>query len=219
MFAIQTAVARAALAAPTTRHAMPRGKRALDVTLTLLGLLAIWPLFVAAALAIRITSPGPVFFVQERVGREGRRFRMMKFRSMYRDAEARREGVLAHSDREGLCFKSRSDPRVTPVGRVLRRLSIDELPQLFNVLKGDMSLVGPRPALPEEVAAYPATAMERLAVTPGITGLWQISGRADVGFDDMVALDIDYVRNHGFRRDLMILLRTVRVVTSGRGAY
>jgi lipopolysaccharide/colanic/teichoic acid biosynthesis glycosyltransferase len=203
-------------AAPGPRMAW---KRPLDIALVLIGLPAFLPFFLLIALAIKLTSPGPVFFVQTRVGRNGRRFGMVKFRSMYRDAEARRAALLAQSDRAGLCFKSRNDPRITPVGRIIRRLSLDELPQLINVLRGDMSLVGPRPALPEEVAAYPARAMGRLAAPPGITGLWQVSGRADIGFEDMIELDLAYVRDASLATDLSILARTVGAVVSGRGAY
>lgn len=196
-----------------------RLKRAMDVALVLLAVPVLLPLFLLVALAVRLDSPGPVFFVQTRVGQGGRRFGMVKFRSMVPDAEARRAAVLAQSDREGLCFKAKDDPRITRVGHILRRTSMDELPQLWNVLRGEMSLVGPRPALPEEVAAYPAPALERLAVLPGITGPWQVAGRADLGFDDMVALDIGYVRGGGVLTDLRLLLATVRAVTSGRGAY
>ena len=177
------------------------------------------PVFAVIALAIKLTSPGPVFFVQTRVGLGGRPFGMVKFRSMVVDAETRRAAVLGSSDRAGLCFKAKDDPRITPVGRILRRASLDELPQLWNVVTGEMSLVGPRPALPEEVAAYPLAAMERLSVLPGITGAWQVAGRADLGFDEMVALDLDYARNAGLATDLKLLAQTVRAVASGRGAY
>ena len=194
-------------------------KRPLDLALTLPGLIALLPVFLIVALAIKLTSPGPVFFVQTRVGLLGKTFGILKFRSMYQDAEARRAAVLATSDREGLCFKSRNDPRITPIGRFLRRFSIDELPQLFNVVKGDMSLVGPRPALPEEVENYPLAALERLAVLPGITGVWQVSGRAEIGFDEMVELDIGYVRQGGLFSDLSILARTAGAVIGGRGAF
>ena len=204
-------------AAPARAH--PQWKRPLDVTLTLTGLLLIWPLLLATALAVRLSSPGPVFFVQTRIGLNGERFGMIKFRSMYVDAEARRAALLAQSDRDGICFKSRHDPRITPVGRVLRRFSLDELPQVFNVLKGEMSLVGPRPALPEEVRAYPPRALGRLRVLPGITGLWQVSGRADIGFDDMITLDLAYAADDRLRTDLGILLRTVFAVIGGKGAY
>ena len=199
--------------------ATPSAKRIMDVALVLLGLLAIWPLLVFVAIAIKLDSRGPVFFVQSRVGEDGRLFGMVKFRSMVANAETLLAAVAAQSDRDGICFKAKDDPRITRVGRFLRRTSLDELPQLFNVAIGQMSLVGPRPALPIEMAAYPAHAMERLNVLPGITGLWQVSGRADLSFDDMVALDLDYVRNHGVRRDIGILWRTVGVVLSGRGAY
>ena len=196
-----------------------RAKRAFDVTVTLLALLALWPVLALIALAVRINSRGPAFFVQTRIGQDGARFGMVKFRSMYADAEALRAALLATSDRDGLCFKMKDDPRVTPLGRFLRRSSLDELPQLFNVLWGDMSLVGPRPALPQEVAAYPEHAMGRLAVLPGITGVWQVSGRAEVSFDDMVAMDIAYANRPTVAGDLAILARTVGVVLTGRGAY
>lgn len=198
---------------------VPGWKRPLDLCLVTAGLFVLWPLLLAIALAVRCSGPGPVFFVQTRIGRNGQPFGMIKFRSMHADAEARRAALLAQSDREGICFKSRNDPRITRVGRVLRRLSLDELPQLFNVLRGEMSLVGPRPALPEEVRAYPAHALERLTALPGITGVWQVSGRAEVGFDEMVKMDIAYARDGRLSLDLAILLRTVRAVLSGHGAY
>lgn len=201
------------------RGRQPHWKRALDLALVVPGLVMLAPLFLCIALAIRLTSPGPVFFRQTRIGRGGVPFRMIKFRSMRPDAEAMRASVLASSDREGLCFKARRDPRITPVGRVLRRLSLDELPQLWNVLRGEMSLVGPRPALPEEVAAYPARAFGRLAVLPGITGPWQVSGRAEIGFDAMVELDLDYAARLSPGRDLALLAATAGAVLSGRGAY
>jgi lipopolysaccharide/colanic/teichoic acid biosynthesis glycosyltransferase len=174
---------------------------------------------VLIALAIKATSQGPVLFKQTRIGQGGRPFRMLKFRSMYIDAEARRAELLDRSDRDGVCFKSRHDPRVTAVGRLLRRTSLDELPQLVNVLKGDMSLIGPRPALPEEVAAYPPAALERLSVPAGISGLWQVSGRAEIGFEEMVELDIAYARNATVMTDIKLLLRTTTAVVTGRGAY
>jgi len=194
-------------------------KRSMDIVLSSLILLAIWPVLLVIGLAVAVTSAGPVFFVQTRVGLNGTTFRMIKFRSMYRDAEARRAEMLALSDREGLCLKLRKDPRITPVGRVLRRWSLDELPQVFNVLKGDMSLVGPRPALVEEVRAYPEHAHLRHRVRPGITGFWQVSGRADVSFDDMIGLDLAYVREASVLTDLGVMLRTVGAVASGKGAY
>lgn len=194
-------------------------KRLFDIVLTLLIMAVLWPILLCVALAVRLTSPGPIFFVQRRIGLDGASFGMIKFRSMYRDAEARRGAMLALSDREGICLKLKNDPRVTPVGRVLRRWSLDELPQLFNVLLGDMSLVGPRPALPEEVAAYPDRAHARHRVLPGITGFWQVSGRADLSFDHMIDLDLAYVRQVSVMTDLAVMLRTFRAVVKGQGAY
>ncbi len=202
------------------RHGAPSGKRVLDLTLILLALPVLLPVFALLALLVRVTSRGPVFFVQTRIGRGGVPFGMVKFRSMVPEAEALRAGLLAQSDREGLCFKSRGDPRVTGFGRFLRRSSLDELPQLINVWKGEMSLVGPRPALPEEVAAYPARACRRLEAVPGITGPWQVAGRAELGFDEMVTLDLAYIDGaRGLRGDLALLAQTLRAVISGRGAY
>jgi lipopolysaccharide/colanic/teichoic acid biosynthesis glycosyltransferase len=144
---------------------------------------------------------------------------MIKFRSMVTDAEALRDNVLAHSDREGICFKSKTDPRITRVGRFIRRASIDELPQILNVLRGQMAIVGPRPALPSEVDAYPRRAFGRLAVKPGITGVWQVSGRADVGFDQMVELDLAYASSRGILLDLIIIVMTFRAIMTGHGAH
>ena len=194
-------------------------KRVLDLTIASVAALVLSPLLLTTAAAIRLESPGPVFFMQTRVGQNGRPFRILKFRSMYRDAEARRAQLLAQSDRDGVCFKAKQDPRITRIGRWLRRFSIDELPQLFNVLKGEMSLVGPRPALPEEVAAYPVRALGRLEAKPGLTGIWQVSGRADVGFDKMIDMDLAYVRSRSIWLDLALLALTGRAVVSGRGAY
>jgi exopolysaccharide production protein ExoY len=195
------------------------GKRIFDIFVALAMLALTWPLFLAIALAVKLTSPGPIFFVQRRVGRGGRRFAMVKFRSMYLDAEKRRSEIIAKSDRSGICIKLKRDPRITPVGRVLRRWSLDELPQIFNVLTGDMSIVGPRPALEEEVAAYPPHAHRRHDVAPGITGLWQVSGRADIGFNEMIQLDLEYLRRSSIQFDALILFRTVGVVLTGKGAY
>ncbi|MDF1801675.1 WecB/TagA/CpsF family glycosyltransferase [Thalassovita sp.] len=211
--------------ARAARHALPRpfgpafAKRAMDITLSLTAVTALLPVLALIGLAIKLDSRGPVFFSQERVGHRGRRFRMMKFRSMHVDAEARRAEVLNTSDRTGICFKSRQDPRITRVGRLLRRTSLDELPQILNILLGQMSIVGPRPALPQEVAAYPEPALERLSVRPGLTGLWQVSGRADIGFDKMVDMDIAYARSRSILLDTLLILLTFRSVFSGRGAY
>lgn len=195
------------------------GKRAFDLVLILLSLPILIPVVALLALAVKLGSKGSVFFVQERVGKKGQRFRMVKFRSMYPDAEQRRAALLGSSERSGLCFKHRNDPRVTPIGRFLRRTSLDELPQLWNVFCGDMSLVGPRPALPEEVAKYSPRAMERLNGLPGLTGLWQVSGRADIGFDQMVEMDIAYLRGAGIVTDAKLIWRTFGAVFSARGAY
>jgi exopolysaccharide biosynthesis WecB/TagA/CpsF family protein len=194
-------------------------RRFLDVTVAGSALVLLSPLLALTALAIKADSRGPVLFSQTRVGRDGKEFRIFKFRSMTTDAETRRAALLASSDREGVCFKSRHDPRVTRVGRFIRRFSIDELPQILNVLRGEMAIVGPRPALPCEVAAYPARALGRLAVKPGITGVWQVSGRATIGFDQMVEMDLSYADSRTLMLDLILILKTFGAVTSGRGAY
>src|SRR3989440_2323416 len=185
--------------------------------LTLLVLLT--PVLAGIALAVRLTSPGPVLFRQVRVGKDGREFVMYKFRTMYADAPARLAEVPHLTDYDDVLFKMRDDPRITRVGRWLRRFSLDELPQLANVLRGQMSLVGPRPPLPEEVAAYPADMRRRLAVRPGLTGLWQVSGRSDLPFEEAVKLDLRYVENWSFSLDLVILLRTLSAVCRATGAY
>ena len=195
-------------------------KRCLDAGLAALGLLALAPLFPLLALAIRLDSRGPVLFSQTRVGEGGREFRCWKLRSMYVDAEAHKQELEANNEMEGgVTFKIKRDPRITRVGRFIRKASIDELPQLWNVLNGDMSLVGPRPAVPGEVAKYTPYERGRLQVKPGITCLWQVSGRSDLPFDQQVALDIQYARLRSFRVDLEILLRTVPAVLFARGAY
>lgn len=194
-------------------------KRATDLVFTTVGLLAVSPLLLAVALAVKLDSPGPVFYRQQRVGKDGRRFWMLKFRSMRQDADRLLAELKAKNEAVGPLFKMRQDPRVTRVGRVLRRLSLDELPQLFNVLKGEMSLVGPRPPLPSEVAEYEDWQFGRLRAVPGITGLWQVSGRSEVPFRDMVRLDLHYIRSWSFGLDVEILLRTVPAVLSSRGAY
>jgi exopolysaccharide biosynthesis polyprenyl glycosylphosphotransferase len=177
------------------------------------------PLLIAVAIAIRLDSPGPVLFRQVRVGLHGREFTMVKFRSMCADAPALLSALRTSNDSDGVLFKMRDDPRVTRVGRWLRRFSVDELPQLFNVLRGHMSLVGPRPPLPEEVAAYPDDLHRRLAVRPGMTGLWQVSGRSDLPWEEAVRLDLRYVENWTLTLDLVILLRTLSAVTRSSGAY
>ncbi|BBH64815.1 exopolysaccharide biosynthesis polyprenyl glycosylphosphotransferase [Actinoplanes sp. OR16] len=177
------------------------------------------PVLVTVALCVGLTSRGPVLFRQVRVGRDGRQFRIFKFRSMYLDAEARLGDLRHLNEHDGVLFKMRDDPRVTPVGRWLRRFSLDELPQLINVLLGQMSLVGPRPPLPTEVAAYADDVRRRLAVKPGMTGLWQVSGRSDLSWEEAVRLDLRYVENWSLSLDLVILLRTVTAVVRSSGAY
>ena len=194
-------------------------KRPLDILVALAAIIVLSPVFLITVALVGLTSKGGIFFRQTRVGKDGKRFGMLKFRSMYQDAEVRRAALLGQSDRDGTTFKMKNDPRITPFGRFIRRASIDELPQLFNVLKGDMSLVGPRPALPSEVAAYPVYALERLNALPGITGVWQISGRADVSFDQMIDMDLAYVRGATLTIDLMILWGTLGAVLTARGAY
>ncbi|MFG1907855.1 sugar transferase [Kribbella sp. NPDC048928] len=177
------------------------------------------PLLAGLALAVKLTSAGPVLFRQQRVGRGGVEFTMLKYRSMYVDAEQRLSDLYALSDGNGVIFKMRNDPRMTPLGRWIRRFSLDELPQLFNVLRGDMSLVGPRPPLAEEVALYAADDSRRMLVKPGMTGLWQVSGRSDLSWDESVRLDLRYVDNWSMTLDLLILWKTVRAVIYGAGAY
>ena len=205
-------------------HAELRGarrlaKQAFDHVAAAAALLALTPLLLAVMLAIRLDSPGPAIFRQERVGRGDRRFVLLKLRTMRVDAETRRDSLAALNDSDGVLFKLREDPRVTRLGRWLRRYSIDELPQLVNVLLGQMSLVGPRPPLPHEVESYPADLRRRLAVKPGLTGLWQVSGRSDLPWEEAVRLDLQYVENWSLMLDLSILWRTTRAVLSRAGAY
>lgn len=184
-----------------------------------LALVLLAPLFLVLSLAIRHESTGPAIFRQVRVGRDGQRFTMLKFRTMAGDAEEQGRNLLALNDADGPLFKLRTDPRVTPLGRVLRTYSLDELPQLWNVVRGQMSLVGPRPGLPAEVSKYDADTMRRLAVKPGITGLWQVSGRSDLTWSEAVRLDLRYVDNWSITQDLLIIFRTFRAVVNHRGAY
>ncbi len=197
----------------------PRLKRALDLGGALALLLATGLLLAVIALAIKLEDGGPVFFRQMRVGRHGRLFVMHKFRSMVPNAEALKTRLLAQNEmRDGILFKIRKDPRVTRVGRLLRKTSLDELPQLLNIVRGEMSLVGPRPPVPSEVALYDPAHRRRLAVTPGITCLWQISGRNNIDFPGQVRLDVEYIERQTLGLDLAILLRTIPAVLSGRGA-
>ncbi|MFI6518309.1 sugar transferase [Spirillospora sp. NPDC050679] len=190
-----------------------------DRTGALAGLLVLSPLLLAVAVLIKVTDRGPVLFRQVRVGRGGREFTVFKFRTMVEDAEARKVELLVDNENDGVLFKIRHDPRVTPIGRWLRRYSLDELPQLLNVVRGDMSLVGPRPPLPEEVAQYGGDVYRRLVVKPGLTGLWQVSGRSDLSWDESVRLDLRYVDNWSLALDLQIMWKTWSAVFRGSGAY
>ncbi|MFD0685157.1 sugar transferase [Actinomadura fibrosa] len=190
-----------------------------DRTAALAGLVLLSPLLAVVAVLIKATSAGPVMFRQVRVGRGGREFTVYKFRTMVRDAEARKKALLERNETDGALFKIREDPRVTRVGRWLRRYSLDELPQLFNVVRGDMSLVGPRPPLPEEVAQYGGDVYRRLVVKPGLTGLWQVSGRSDLTWEESVRLDLRYVDNWSLALDLQIMWKTWSAVFRGSGAY
>jgi len=193
-------------------------KRGLDVAGALAVLLVTLPVWMIVALAIKLDSPGPIFFIQPRCGRYGRTFPFLKFRTMVTDAEARKAGLRAQNEKSGPVFKMQRDPRVTRVGRILRKYSIDELPQLLNVVAGHMSLVGPRPPVPAEVEKYELDHRGRLSMRPGITCLWQVSGRNEIEFEDWVKLDIEYVERWSLLLDLQILLATFPAVISGRGA-
>ncbi|MDB6002935.1 MAG: wcaJ [Rhizobacter sp.] len=194
-------------------------KDLVDRTAAVLGLLVLAPVLLGLAGAVRVTSPGPVFFRQERIGHRGQKFTMLKFRSMVQGAHNMVEDLAADSDGNGVLFKKRDDPRVTRVGKVLRRYSLDELPQLINVARGDMSLVGPRPPLGSEVERYGLDMRRRFLVKPGLTGLWQVSGRSDLSWDDSVRTDVRYVENWSLAFDFMILCKTLGAVVRGSGAY
>jgi len=194
-------------------------KSVLDRILAGVLLLIASPVLLAAAIAVRLDDRGAAFFRQIRIGEGGVPFTIWKLRTMYADADERRLALLASTDRDGPMFKMRLDPRITRVGRLLRRMSLDELPQLFNVVRGDMSLVGPRPPLPSEVETYHDAVTRRLLVRPGLTGLWQVSGRADLSWEESIHLDLRYVDNWSFAMDAQILWRTVRAVLGGKGAY
>ncbi|AAT61146.1 MULTISPECIES: sugar transferase [Bacillus cereus group] len=195
-------------------------KRCLDFVGALCGLIFLFPVFFIVAVLIKYEDPnGPVFFKQIRVGKNGRDFYMYKFRSMVTDAEERLEDLLHQNEVSGAMFKMKDDPRVTKIGKFIRRTSIDELPQLINVLKGEMSLVGPRPPLPREVQEYTNYDRQRLMVKPGCTGIWQISGRSSLSFTEMVELDIEYIINRSLILDLKIIIKTVRVMLFDKNAY
>jgi lipopolysaccharide/colanic/teichoic acid biosynthesis glycosyltransferase len=199
----------------------PYVRRSIDVVATGFGLLLLFPMLAIAALAVKLTSKGPIFFPQERIAENGRRFKMWKFRTMVVNADALKDKLAAQNKNatDGVRFKMVADPRITPVGRILRKFSIDELPQLFNVLKGDMTLLGPRPPVWREVALYSKRALRRLEVKPGLTCLWQVRGRSDLSFEQQVELDIEYIDRVKPSEEVRILLETVPAVVTGRGAY
>lgn len=201
------------------RYVYRLGKRVFDFTASLLALIPLSIVFIVIALLIKLDDHGPVFFTQTRVGRHGKEFKMYKFRSMRVDAEDLLEKLLAKNQVDGPMFKMKDDPRISRVGKFLRKYSLDELPQLFNVLIGNMSLVGPRPPLPREVAKYTDYDKQRLYVTPGCTGLWQATERNNVGFAGMVKLDLEYIQNASWWLDLKIIFMTVKIIIVPNGAY
>lgn len=194
-------------------------KRIFDLIVGLFILVLLVPVVPLIALIIRLDSSGPVFYRQDRIGEGGRPFKFYKFRSMYVESDLRQKELERHNEQEGPVFKMRLDPRVTSVGRFLRRSSMDEVPQVLNVLRGDMSIVGPRPPLPTEVSRYLPGHHRRLDVKPGITCLWQISGRSQIGFDEWMRLDMEYLRTRSLRTDFLIFVKTIPAVMARRGAY
>jgi lipopolysaccharide/colanic/teichoic acid biosynthesis glycosyltransferase len=199
----------------------PFVRRALDIVVAGTALVLLMPVLLVAAAAIKLTSKGPVLFRQERVGQWGRRFMMLKLRTMYTGADAAKKALQASvaGALDGVRFKMKADPRITRVGRVLRKFSVDELPQLWNVVRGDMTLIGPRPPVWREVALYDPRALRRLEVRPGLTCLWQVSGRSDLSFEQQVSLDIEYIDRTQPMDEVKILVRTIPAVLSGKGAY
>jgi exopolysaccharide biosynthesis polyprenyl glycosylphosphotransferase len=192
-------------------------KRVLDMVFSTLVLILLSPLMLVIAIAVKLDSRGPVFYSSERIGKKGRVFRCTKFRTMVRDADKRRADVMHLNERDGVLFKISNDPRITKLGSFLRKYSLDELPQFFNVLRGDMSVVGPRPPLASEVREYKLSHLRRLDVTPGITGLWQVQARQDPSFDNYISLDVTYIEKWSIWLDLKIILRTIGVVCAGTG--
>ncbi len=217
---MENILARRWILTNTRKNDNRNAKRAFDIVASAAILIMLSPLFLLVALLIRLDSKGPVCFYQNRVGKRGRLFKMYKFRSMYMDAEQRKATLMMQNEMTGgVLFKMKDDPRVTRVGRLIRKYSIDELPQLWNVLNGDMSLVGPRPPLPVEVEQYTPYQRRRLAVTPGITCIWQVSGRSQIPFQKQVELDLQYIANQSFWYDMALLVKTVPAVLKAHGAY
>jgi lipopolysaccharide/colanic/teichoic acid biosynthesis glycosyltransferase len=195
-------------------------KRFIDIIGSIAGIILLSFLFILVAILIKIEDPqGPVFFTQKRVGLNGKEFKMFKFRSMIYEAEDKLKDLLQYNEVSGAMFKIKDDPRVTKVGRLIRKTSIDELPQLLNVLRGEMSLVGPRPPLPREVEMYSSYDKLRLLVTPGCTGLWQVSGRSNLGFNQMVELDLEYIKKRSLLFDVKIIIKTVLLLLGSKDAY
>lgn len=195
-------------------------KRSIDVAGSLAGLILLSPVFIVTAILIYLEDPGTIFYSQIRVGKNGRHFKFYKFRSMVMNADKMKDALLDQNEsKDGVIFKMKDDPRITKTGKFIRKFSIDELPQLFNVLIGDMSLVGPRPAVPREVREYTLEERKRLHVIPGITGIWQVSGRSEIPFNEQVLLDMQYIRSQSLWNDIVILLKTIPAVITGKGAY
>jgi len=194
-------------------------KRLFDVCVSIIMLILLFPIFLITFLAIKIEDPGPAFYKQTRVGKWGKLFTMYKFRSMVMGADKMKDQLLNQNEAGGVIFKMKHDPRITRVGRIVRKLSIDELPQLWNVLNGDMSLVGPRPPVPKEVEEYEYSDRRRLDAIPGITCIWQVSGRSEIDFKGQVRLDVQYIENQSFWEDIKLLLKTIPAVLLGKGAY
>ncbi|WP_244533241.1 sugar transferase [Paenibacillus sp. 453mf] len=195
-------------------------KRLTDVIASLFGIIILIPVFLLIGILIKIEDPrGPIFFKQIRIGKNEKEFYMYKFRSMVHNAEDLLEGLLEQNEISGAMFKMRNDPRITKIGKFIRKTSLDELPQLWNVLKGEMSMVGPRPPLPREVADYSLYDKQRLYVIPGCTGLWQVSGRNNLGFKEMVELDLKYIRNRRYWYDIKIIFKTIRLIFGAKDAF
>lgn len=195
-------------------------KRMFDLIVSIIMIIFLFPFFILLSIMIYIESPGPIIFKQIRVGKDGKHFLFYKFRSMVVNAEALKVKLEQQNEsKDGVIFKMKNDPRITKIGKFIRKTSIDELPQLYNVLIGDMSLVGPRPPVPKEVAEYTLNDRKRLHITPGITCIWQISGRSEIPFNEQVKLDKDYIKSQNFFSDIMILLKTVPAILFGKGAY
>ncbi|MEO9635818.1 MAG: WecB/TagA/CpsF family glycosyltransferase [Parasphingorhabdus sp.] len=216
---VSHAVAHAFVVRGYAQRYAAASKRTLDLAIALLALVLLGPLAAAICLLITMEDRGSPFFRQTRIGTNGKPFKIWKFRSMYRDAEARKGQLSDQNERDSICFKMKKDPRVTRVGKLIRRLSLDELPQILNILSGEMSVVGPRPALPNEVLSYAEKERGRLCGKPGLTCTWQVSGRADIPFNKQVDMDLDYLTNRSMMKDLKLITQTVPAVISGRGAY